>query len=188
MAAKAKSKPSTGGEIWLDAAVKALISTYGSEDDAERMLIAKMAAGDVPYTHMLPDGTRVSGAAVFFRNRFVFVDRKQNRAHIGVLISNTIPSAMDIADLSSPGPTKMFGIKVSHAAVLALRSGEVVDIVSAKTRIEAEARRMKQHNEIPAGIRKTHFARLLADRVGVTPKYVSNHLTEWGLWPISDIK
>jgi hypothetical protein len=54
-----------------------------------------------------------------------------------------------------------------------------------KTRIAAEARRMKRDGEIPEKILKTTFAAVLASKAGVTMKHVRNHLTEWGLWPIA---
>jgi hypothetical protein len=57
---------------------------------------------------------------------------------------------------------------------------------------------MKAADEIPTGIKITHFAQKLAKRMAeaacvvpsirpVTWQYIKNELPGWGLWPISKI-
>jgi hypothetical protein len=72
--------------------------------------------------------------------------------------------------------------------------------VNTKEWIVAEAKRLKKANEIPKDItRPTGFAKLLEDRMGTAAetnksirpvgwRYIKNHLSEWGLWPIEAIK
>jgi hypothetical protein len=64
-----------------------------------------------------------------------------------------------------------------------------------KTWITDEAQRMKAAGEIPAEIKITPFAKLLADRMAADPsihavtwRYIKNELPIWDLWPISKIK
>jgi|AmaraimetFIIA100_FD_contig_41_8252913_length_704_multi_4_in_0_out_0_2 hypothetical protein len=174
MAAKAEPK-STGDEIWYNDAVTERVATWGSEEDAEQALVRELKNG-WPWSHQLPDGTRVPGDAKFWNEPFVNVDRKNNRARISTLISNTSPFWRDGP---SDVPGQVIGIKVARVAALK---------VSTKTRIINEAQRMKQAGEIPEGITKTAFATQLASKAGVTPKYVRNNLASWDLWPISVIQ
>jgi len=174
MAAKAEHK-STGDEIWFNDAVTERVDTWGSEEDAEQALVRELKNG-LPWSHLLPDGTRVPGDAKFWNEPFVNADRKNNRARISVLISSTSPFWRDGP---SDVPGRAFGIKVARVAALK---------ISTKTRIINEARRMKQASEIPEGVTKTQFSTRLASKAGVTGKYVRNNLANWGLWPVSGIK
>jgi hypothetical protein len=67
--------------------------------------------------------------------------------------------------------------------------------------IAHEAQMLSRLGKIPAGINKTDFSKLLAtnmrNAVGNDPsisfsavgwEYIRNHLSEWGLWPISKIE
>jgi len=112
MAAKAEPE-STGDEIWFNDAVTERVDTWGSEEDAEQALVRDLKNG-WPWSHLLPDGTRVPGDAKFWNEPFVNVDRKANRAKIGVLISNTSPFWRDGP---SDVPGQVVGIKVARSAV-----------------------------------------------------------------------
>jgi hypothetical protein len=176
--AKAKPKP-IGDEIWFNDAVTLLAERCGAATVAEDLLIEGLKDDDVPWSHMLPNGTRVIGDDAFFKNLFIDVNRMENRASIGAPIAPITPRPSGML-------TKVIAIKVSRKAALALVSA--VPVAPAKPSIIAEAKRMKRDGEIPEGIKKTSFAKALADKFGVTPKYVSNNLEDWGLWPVSDIK
>jgi hypothetical protein len=194
---------STGDEIWFNDAVTLLAERCGSSSMptfvlnrsvffldgralrpptvAERVLVWGIKAHRVPWFHTLEDGTCVAGNDAFFDDLWVVIVRAENRA----FISAPMPS---VAPDSSSVPTEVLDIKVSRAAVLALVSAAPVSNASAKTLIEDEAKRMKRDGEIPEGILKTDFAKALASKAGVTPKYVRNNLKAWGLWPVSGIK
>jgi hypothetical protein len=71
--------------------------------------------------------------------------------------------------------------------------------VTSKEWIVAEAVQLKKDNKISKDIRRTDFAKLLVDRMdtaaetdkSIRPvgwRYIKNHLSEWGLWPIKSIK
>jgi len=181
MASKAKRKSSTGGEVWFNDAVKEMADDHcGSAAVAEELLVKGLKAG-LPWSHMLPDGTRVAGDDGFWKSPFLTVDRAENRASIGAPIAPVTPDSSDV-------PARVFSIKVLRAAALALVSAAPVSNTSAKALIEDEVKRMKRTGEIPEGILKTHLAKALAAKVGVSPKYISNNLKVWGLWPVSNIK
>jgi hypothetical protein len=178
MATKAKRESSTGGEVWFNDAVMQRVGIYGSIEVAEQMLVRELAAG-LPFSHVLPDGTRVAGDARFFGGvldgqRFILtVDRAENKASLG-------PGMPLVRPVSSDVPAKIFGIKVSRARRSPMRP--------AKTLIGDEAKRMKRDGEIREDILKTHFAKALASKAGVSSwRYVRNNLKAWGLWPVSDI-
>jgi len=179
---------SIGDEIWFNDAVMLRIDTWGSAEEAERALVRELKDG-VPWSHVLPDGTRVPGDAAFWSELFVQVDRAQNRAYIAALIEPMPPFTTPDP---SAAPTAVFAIKVARAAgVTLIPTATVVEVVgrtSGKTLIEAAARQMKRDGEIPDRISNTQFAEVLASRAGVTMRYVRNHLNEWGLWPPSDIE
>jgi hypothetical protein len=177
--AKATFK-SIGDEIWFNDAVNEMADRCGSATVAEKLLVGGLKDGRVPWSHMLPDGTRVVGDAAFWNGFLLTVDRAENGACLGAPTGPIAPG--------SPGvPARVVGIKVSRKAALALVSAAPVGNPSAKELITAEAKRMKRDGEIPEGILKTHFAKALADKAGVTKKYVSNNLEAWSLWPVSSI-
>jgi hypothetical protein len=204
--AKAARKSSTDAEIWFNDAVMLLADELtGDADVAERLLKRRLKDG-LPYSYLGADGIRVRGKSANWNALFLTIDRAANRAFISAPIK---PMASETPDPDVP--TCMDGIKVDRAAVLAMVPGkskrkppegpqlgaplselsdqapsELVE-EDTKTRIANEARRMKREGEIPNGILKTAFATTLASKASVTMKYVRNHLTEWGLWPISDI-
>jgi hypothetical protein len=73
--------------------------------------------------------------------------------------------------------------------------------LTAKEWITHEAQRLKQLDQIRAGILKTEFAQMLETNmkeaartntsISISPvgwRYIFNHLQEWGLWPITDIE
>jgi hypothetical protein len=70
---------------------------------------------------------------------------------------------------------------------------------STADRIYTVAQRLKAAGKIPANIRPTHLAKLLANEDAKDAKlnnsikpvgsgHIKNHLKEWGLWPVSRIK
>jgi hypothetical protein len=73
--------------------------------------------------------------------------------------------------------------------------------LTAKEWITHEAQRLKQLDQIRAGILKTEFAQMLETNmkeaartntsISISPvgwRHIFNHLSEWGLWPIAAIK
>ena len=95
-----------------------------------------------------------------------------------------------------------FGIEVAgedvFAQLPATPEGPTAEPTGAEW-VAAEAKRMKEAGKIP--VLKTHFAAELAKRMKVaaaakrnTPLhplsagYISNQLSDWGLWPISKIE
>ena len=112
----AKAAPkSIGDEIWFNDAVMLLAERCGSVAVAEKLLIEGLKAG-VPWSHMLPDGTRVVGDAVFWNSRFLDINRTENQASIGDPIApkhRIPPDTLTRAD----------AIKVSRKAALALVRG-----------------------------------------------------------------
>jgi len=189
--AKARSKASTGDEEWFDAAVTRRVGTWGSVEDAEQALIRELKAG-LPYSHVLPDGTRVTGDAEFWSGvlggqRFILtVDRAKNQATLGPGMSLDTPVSSDV-------PTKIFGIKVACAVEV----GD--DLTATAAWVANEARRMKREGKIPPDIRISKFARALATNMRRAAKtdssirpvgegHIKNMLPDWGLWPVARIK
>ena len=94
------------------------------------------------------------------------------------------------------------GIKVSREHLHALLPGEPredEEVHGAGVWIAAEAKRMKEANEIPPDIRITDLARDLERRMRRPPtadkslrpikwRSIKNKLPEWGLWPVTSIK
>src|SRR5262249_40380263 len=112
MATKAGDK-STDDEIWFNGAVMLLANCCGSAAVAEELLIKGMKAGNVPWAHMLEDGTRVKGDAKFWNSFFLTIDRAENRASIGAPVAPITPDPPDML-------AKAVAIKVSRVAALAL--------------------------------------------------------------------
>jgi hypothetical protein len=94
---------------------------------------------------------------------------------------------------------KALGIKVSREHLLALLPDEGEEVRGAGAWIAAEAKRMKDANEIRSGIRISEFARKLEGRMNragasdksvrpIKAKSIENMLRDWGLWPIASIK
>src|SRR5262249_7058127 len=105
------------------------------------------------------------------------------RMHLVRLHRDDVISMLRIAGLLSLEPSTVFA-----QTALCEEHQELPVKASAKARIMIEAPRMKRAGEIPEGIEKTDFARILAGKFGVSMEYVRNRLNEWGLWPISAIR
>jgi hypothetical protein len=70
---------------------------------------------------------------------------------------------------------------------LSLQQGAEGKIL-AKVWVTAKAQQMARCGEIPEGISKTKFAKLLAGDATIAWRYIRNHLEDWGLWPPSAIE
>jgi hypothetical protein len=122
MAAKAKAKVSTPPRpkvgdkpaVWYSEAVTLLADRCGSADYAEHLLIAGLRDGDVLWSYLREDGTRVEGDAAFWQDNYVLViNRAESRAFHSALIEGG----------DDPFPREIFAIWVERAAVLALLPG-----------------------------------------------------------------
>jgi hypothetical protein len=191
--AKAKSKSSTGDEIWFNDAVQLLADRCGSADDAQKRLVAGLKT-DMPYSHLLSDGIRVKGDAAFWKfSAPLDIHRTENRASHLMLVA--------AADPDWPAP--IAGIKVSRAAALALVPADDIETPSpvndSAAWIKAEIKTLLKAGKVPADIGITDLARKLEKRVPAAVKagklkrpigqgHIKNSLLGWGLWPLSNIK
>jgi hypothetical protein len=180
---------------------KALVTeAYGSPQLAERLLLEwlkndkvrgtqKFIEARVPKHHPLTrhkQGAPLWGQASFWLDPWLHVNWDESWAR------------------RSRGRTYItpYKIVVSRDDLLALLPQEQehrAGFGAAKVWVVSEAERLKAAGRIPADIRKTALARLLADKMhkaarrddSVRPvgeRYISNSLKQWGLWPVSTVK
>ena len=113
-----------------------------------------------------------------------------------------------LKELSSPPSLRVEVIAMPEIRTVAVQQETPASPreVTAKEWITDEARRLKRLDKIPVGITKsrggkTEFAILLEANmkaaartdhsISISPvgwEYIRNHLQEWALWPIADIK
>jgi hypothetical protein len=211
----AKADPKVITWVSLRDAKTLVTEAYGSPQLAERLLLewlkngkvrwsCKFIEGRVPKSHPLmkrDQGAPFWGEASFWRDVWL-----EGATQCGALVE--IGSALHVNWDESWArhnhgrehvtPHK---IVVPRDDLLALlpQEQEHAGFGAAKVWVVSEARRLKVAGEIPAGIRKTKLAQLLADKMceaakrdpSIRPvqwRYIANMLQSWGLWPVSSIK
>jgi hypothetical protein len=215
--AKANDKSSTIYWIWLHDALALAIPHFGSAVLAEIRLKEWLAAGELPWSCKQWDGLDAEGIARLDREQRELIDQK-NR---GWIVLHILPSVayhegdpqfwranLNIhweengARENATGGARALGIRISRERLRALlpeepREGE--EVHGAGEWIAAEAKRMKDANEISPDIGISEFARELERRMkkaAITDKSlrpikwrsIKNKLREWGCWPVTSIK
>ena len=215
--AKANDKSSTIDWIWLSDALVIATVSFGGMVLAKERLGEWLAAGELPWSCMSWKGLDAERIARLDREQRELIDQK-NR---GWIVLHIFPSVAyhegdpqfwranlnigweeNEAWEKATGGARALGIKVSREHLVALlpeepREGE--EVHGAGAWIAAEAKRMKDANEISPDIGISDFARELKrrmDRAAACDKSlrpiqwrsIKNKLPEWGLWPVTSIK
>jgi hypothetical protein len=207
--AKANDKSSTIDWIWLHDALMLAIPRFGSVVLAEIRLKEWLAAGELPWSCMQWDGLDAEGIAR--------LDQENRVSIVGYIIPSVayhegdpqfwranykIYWKQNWARQQATGGARALGIKVSREHLVALvpdESREGEEVHGAGAWIAAEAKRMKDANEISPDIGISDFARELEGRLqkaattnkSLRPikwRSIKNKLPEWGLWPVTSIK
>jgi len=204
--AKKPSSDATTTWISLSDAKKLVVMAHdGAEQLAERRLVKWLGESKVRWRCKLFEGPSTSqrkaaeaaAAGVDYGSAPVIACSEGDAAfwHTAIKINWQENSAI--------GGACAYGIRVAHEDVLALLPEEPGErkeaTATSKGWIVEEARRMKWAGEIPDGIRKTDFAKLLEKQMNkavnagrakksVSWRHIKNHLKAWDRWPISSIK
>ena len=196
----AKAEPKNITWVLLRDAKELVTEAYGSPQLAECLLLewlkngkvrwsCKFIEARVPKHHPLAkreQGAPLWGEASFWRDVWLHVNWDESWARHSRGREHVTPHKIGVPrdDLLALLPQEQ-----EHGAGFG----------AAKAWVVSEARRLKAAGEIPAGIRKTKLAQLLADKMceaakrdhsirPVQQRYIANMLQSWGLWPVSSIK
>jgi hypothetical protein len=202
--AKAAEKTSTEW-IWLSEALALALRVYGSRSLAEERLKQARLLWDCE------DWQGEEAAAPEWK----MVEEREGTArvsdfrlvHPAPAIYKGDPRAWTELDVDFDnnemhrGGVRARGVKMSRAGVLALLFGDEAasDFGAPKAWLAIKASELKAAGKIPEGIKKAEFSRLLAAHLeeasktvstlrALSPRYIANHLSAWGLWPISSIR
>jgi hypothetical protein len=183
----------TTDRMLLGAAKACLVEGYGSPQIADELLREEGTAGRLPWGYLRKNGDAADDE--FWHS--ARINFEENSARLGYTLFFVGPGVGRDDRLHS---TEYLGIWVSRAHVLALLPEDSrQQKTGAAAWIAAEAGRMTKDGEIPAGIKITDFARLLAHRMNkaairnrsihpIAATSIKNKLRDWGLWPVILIK
>lgn len=203
----AKAIKETTTWILLRDARALVIGVYQAPRLAERLLVRWLEAGQMRWRCLGMEGSKRSsdpnpGAPEFWQMELATPLTKGRRQIIKVLHVNWDESSA-CRKVSPVHGYTAFRIEVPREDILKVLPTAIAEPVAADsptaTWIIATVRRKKAAGEIPDGIRKTSFSRLIEDwmrkavRAGdsVRPvgwQHIKNNLPAWGLWPLSSIK
>jgi hypothetical protein len=208
--AKASGSTTTAW-ISLSDARQLVVNAYESKELAERLLVGWLGEGKARWSCKLFEGPRAAdlaarqreatGGAVWWvapDTAFSEGDPAFWRASLKINWEDNSAHEQHVV-----GGARAYGIKIVREDVLAQLPGQLGEpeetTATSKGWIVEKARRMKRAGEIPDGIRKTDFAKLLEEQMkkavstgkvkkSVSWRYIKNRLEDWDLWPISSIK